>query len=86
MKVKVPKIEGDYVNVYKPSGDVFPGPAVGPLEAGRYYDEWVANDHCFIRDDGGCWHAFGITHPWSGLEEVHAGEFLSFHAVAPWER
>jgi beta-fructofuranosidase len=83
MKVKVPRIEGDYVNVYKPSGDVFPGPAVGPLEAGRYYDEWVANDHCFIRDDGGCWHAFGITHPWSGLEEVHAGEFLSFHAVAP---
>jgi beta-fructofuranosidase len=83
MKTAIPCIAGDYVNVYQPSGDIFPGPSAGPLEAGRHYDEWVTNDHCFVRDGQGRWHVFGITHPYSGLDDVHAGEYQSFHAVAP---
>ncbi|MCA9417491.1 MAG: hypothetical protein KC917_14520 [Candidatus Omnitrophica bacterium] len=79
----VPKIAGDYVNIYQPAGDAFQGPSDEPLEAGIYYEDWVANDHCFVRDEGGRWHLFGITHPESGLENVHAGEYQSFHALAP---
>ncbi|MDQ1256324.1 MAG: hypothetical protein QG656_920, partial [Candidatus Hydrogenedentes bacterium] len=74
-RLKIPRISGAYVNVYRPGGDVFLGPSAGPLEAGRHYDEWVVNDHCFVRDGQGRWHLFGITHPASGLEEVHAGEY-----------
>ena len=83
MKVLIPRIAGDYTNVYQPSGDVFSGPSVAPLEAGSRYDKWVPNDHCFVRDEQGRWHIFGITHPESGLENVHAGEYQSFHALAP---
>lgn len=79
----VPRIEGPYVHVYEPGGDVFPGPDVANLKAGQYYSKWVPNDHCFVKGDGGCWHAFGITHPLTSPEQVHAGECQSFHAVAP---
>ncbi len=83
MEAMIPRIAGEYVNVYRPGPDVFAGPSVEPLEAGRRYDEWVANDHCFVRDEQGHWHCFGITHPFSGLKNVHAGEYQSFHALAP---
>lgn len=79
----VPRIKGKYINIYQPAGDVFPGPSVGQLVAGRHYEQWVPNDHCFVRDDAGRWRAFGITHPITGLENVHQGENQSFHAVAP---
>jgi beta-fructofuranosidase len=81
--VKLPRIDGEYVNVYQPAGDVFAGPSVGELVAGQYYEEWVPNDHCFVQDQTGRWHAFGITHPRTGLQNVHLGEHQSFHAVAP---
>ncbi len=82
-KVKVPRIDGEYVNIYKPAGDVFPGPSVGQLVAGKHDKEWVPNDHCFVKDQSGRWHAFGITHPITDLENVHLGENQSFHAIAP---
>lgn len=82
-RIKVPRIEGDYVHIYRPAGDVFPGPDEAELKAGQYYDEWVPNDHCFVQDDAGRWHLFGITHPRTDLQQVHAGENQSFHAVAP---
>ncbi len=82
-RIAVPRIEGSYVHVYKPGGDVFPGPDAANLKAGRYYREWVPNDHCFTKGHDGCWHAFGITHPLTSFDEVHAGESQSFHAVAP---
>ena len=47
--VVVPKIAGEYVNVYRPAGDVFPGLDTEGLIAGRFYDEWVVNDHCFVQ-------------------------------------
>jgi beta-fructofuranosidase len=71
------------VNVYKPTGDLFPGPDVAGLETGTHYDEWVPNDHCFVKADDGRWHCFGITHPRTATEFLHAGENQSFHAVAP---
>ena len=82
-KVSIPRIAGDYVNVYKPGGDVFPGPNAANLIAGQFYDDWVPNDHCFVRDESGRWHAFGITHPLTDLSNVHAGEHFLFHAIAP---
>jgi beta-fructofuranosidase len=82
-KLSIPKIAGDYVNVYQPTGDVFPGPNAAELVAGRFYEDWVPNDHCFARDESGRWHAFGITHPLTDPSNVHAGEHLLFHATAP---
>jgi arabinan endo-1,5-alpha-L-arabinosidase len=82
-KASIPRIAGEYVNVYKPGGDIFPGPNVAKLIAGQSYDDWVPNDHCFVRDESGRWHAFGITHPLTDLSNVHAGEQLLFHAIAP---
>ena len=79
-RVRVPRINGVYVNVYKPAGDVFPGPSVGQLVAGKRYEEWVPNDHCFVKDESGRWHVFGITHPRTDLQNVHLGEHQSFHA------
>ena len=81
--VKIPKIDGDYVHVYKPAGDVFPGPDTVELKAGHYYEEWAPNDHTFVRDATGRWHAFGITHPLTSPQNVHDGECQAFHAVAP---
>ena len=46
----VPRIDGEYINIYQPVGDVFPGPSVGQLVAGKHYEEWVPNDHCFVKD------------------------------------
>ena len=81
--MSTPRIASDYVNVYKPEGDVFPGPNAANLIAGQFYEDWVPNDHCFVRDDSGRWHAFGITHPLTDLSNVHAGENLLCHAIAP---
>lgn len=81
--IKIPRIAGDYVHVYKPTGDVFPGPDTEELKTGQYYEEWVPNDHTFVRDDAGRWHAFGITHPLTSPENVHDGECQAFHIIAP---
>ncbi|MHB8900867.1 MAG: family 43 glycosylhydrolase [Thermoguttaceae bacterium] len=82
-KTRVFGIAGDYVNVYQPAGDVFSGPNAANLIGGQFYKDWVPNDHCFVRDESGRWHAFGITHPLTDPSHVHAGEQLLFHALAP---
>lgn len=81
--MKVPRINGEYVNIYKPACDVFPGPSVGQLVVGKRFEEWVPNDHCFVKDELGRWHVFGITHPRTDFQNVHLGEHQSFHAIAP---
>ncbi|MHB0959323.1 MAG: family 43 glycosylhydrolase [Pirellulaceae bacterium] len=81
--VRTPRLNGEYTHIYKPAGDTFPGPSTDGLEAGRYYDEWMANDHTFVRNSSGRWHALGITHPWRPSTDVHGGAYLAFHAVAP---
>jgi arabinan endo-1,5-alpha-L-arabinosidase len=86
VKVHIPKQANDYVWVYKPSGDTFFGPDTKHLKAGQWYDEWVANDHTFVKDADGKWHIFGITHPLVETdplsEGIHEGENASFHAVS----
>ncbi|MFC1596516.1 family 43 glycosylhydrolase [Planctomycetota bacterium] len=80
---KTPKIEGEYVAVYRPAGDRFAGPDTTELKAGQWYADWVPNDHAILKGPDGRWHAFGITHPLTSTDRVHEGEFQSFHAVAP---
>jgi len=81
--MKIPFLSGEYVNAFRPSAQIYPGPDCPDLHHGEYYDEWVPNDHTFIRDDGGNWHIFGITHPLTPVEHVHEGEVQLFHAKAP---
>lgn len=81
--VKIPRIDGEYIHIYKPKGDKFPGPNTTELKQGQYYKKWVPNDHCFVKSDDGIWHLFGITHPLTSINAVHEGEFMSLHAVAP---
>ena len=80
---KIPRLAGEYVTVYRPAADRFPGPDTKELKAGQWYDDWVPNDHAIVKGPDACWHAFGITHPLTSTQRVHEGEFQLFHAVAP---
>lgn len=84
--VYVPSQANEYVCVYKPAGDRFFGPDTANLKEGRWYDEWVPNDHTFVKDDKGIWHIFGITHPLVATDPlskgIHEGEYASFHAIS----
>ncbi len=79
----VPRIAGEYVTAYRPTGDRYAGPDTEELAAGEWYDEWVPNDHGFAVAPDGRWHVFGITHPLTSPARVHDGENQSFHAIAP---
>lgn len=85
-KLLIPVQSNQFVHVYKPAGDYFFGPDTKYLKEGQWYDEWVANDHTFIKADDGKWHIFGITHPEvfsDPLQDgIHDGEFASFHAIS----
>jgi beta-fructofuranosidase len=80
----IPVISGNYVHVYQPAGDIFPGPDSRHLRAGRFYADWVPNDHCILKGNDGRWHVLGITHPATPIQRgtVHEGEWMSFHAVS----
>lgn len=73
----IPVIAGEFVPIYVPQGDVFPGPDSKTLKAGQWYDSWVPNDHSFIRGPDGFWHGFGCTDP---ADEAY---WLAFHIVSP---
>ena len=81
-RILVPVQAGEYTWIYTPAGDTFPGPSTKELEAGKWYEEWVPNDHTFIKDGAGKWHIIGITHPKTSTQSIHEGEFLSFHAIS----
>lgn len=85
-KLLVPTQDNKFVWVYKPAGDYFFGPDTENLKEGEWYDEWVPNDHTFVKDEEGNWHIFGITHPLVETDPlkdgIHEGEFASFHAVS----
>lgn len=58
-------------------------PSVGESEP------WYINDHCFIQDDTGRWHMFGITHaePDNALEEKFFAHATSPDLWAtPWQK
>ncbi|MFY0626953.1 MAG: family 43 glycosylhydrolase [Reichenbachiella sp.] len=85
-KILIPRQANEFVNIYKPAGDYFFGPDTEFLKEGQWYEEWVANDHTFVKDVEGNWHIFGITHPLvesDPLQEgIHDGEYASFHAIS----
>jgi len=85
-RVYVPTQENDFKWVYKPAGDYFFGPDTEYLKEGQWYDEWVANDHTFVKDEDGLWHILGITHPLVETDPlkkgIHDGEYASFHAIS----
>lgn len=85
-KLLVPKQDNEFVWIYKPAGDYFFGPDTDYLKEGGWYEEWVANDHTFVKAEDGRWHIFGITHPLvesDPLQEgIHDGEYGSFHAIS----
>ncbi|WP_157943831.1 MULTISPECIES: hypothetical protein [Arenibacter] len=82
----VPRQDNEFVRIYKPDGDCFFGPDTPNLREGKWYDEWVPNDHTFVKADDGKWHIFGITHPLVETKPlnkgIHEGEYASFHAVS----
>lgn len=80
--IPVPKIAEEYVTVYRPAPDRYEGPSGHELVKGVWYEDWVPNDHTFIKDGEGRWHIFGITHPLTSMAHVHEGEVQAFHAVA----
>lgn len=84
--VYVPKQANEFVNIYKPTGDHFFGPDTKYLKEGQWYDEWVPNDHTFVKGEDGLWHIFGITHPLAECDAlvdcIHDGENGSFHSVS----
>lgn len=88
---KTPTISGEYVNVYVPTPDVFPGPDSLCFRAGQVYDEWIPNDFTVVKGPDNRWHALGITHPAPpdyrppfeyNLATIHDGEWLLFHAAS----
>lgn len=85
-KTLIPKQTNNYKWIYKPEGDYFFGPDTKQLKEGKWYTNWVPNDHAFVKDSSGKWHIFGITHPLveakSLIGNVHQGEYASFHAVS----
>lgn len=85
-KVLIPKQSNAYVWIYKPAGDYFFGPDTKNLKEGEWYDEWIPNDHTFVKAEDGRWHIFGITHPLVKTDPlkdgIHEGEYASFHSVS----
>ena len=81
----VPIIVGDWVHVYRPAADIFPGPDSPRFNTGERYPDWQVNDHAIIKGPDGRWHAFGITHPAvaKGEPNPHEAEWFLFHAAAP---
>ncbi len=55
-KVYIPQQANENVWIYKPSGDYFFGPDTEHLKEGEWYDDWVPNDHTFVKDADGKWH------------------------------
>jgi len=75
--VAVPRIIGEYINVYKPKADYYHGPSTDTLIDGKLYAEWLPNDHSIIRGKDGLWHIIGETGPVTGV--LHEGEYHCFH-------
>lgn len=80
----------------EPGGKTEELPVVGMGELRRIYDPsageegpWYINDHCFLRDESGLWHLFGITHaePLDPLGETNLAHATSPSLVeGPWRK
>lgn len=80
--IKIPIQENNYIHVYQPAGDTFLGPSTKYLEEGKYYEDWIPNDHTIVKGNDGYWHMFGITHPCTPITAIHNGGFQSTHVVS----
>lgn len=71
---KVGFAAGEFTRIYDPSvGEDMP---------------WYINDHCFIRDDDGTWHMFGITHadPAAPLDEKFFAHATAKTLTGAWQK
>lgn len=88
-KFLIPEFSGEYIQIYKPAGDVYRGEDTERFRKDAYYSEWITNDFSILKD-GNQWHMVGITHPKpegfvSGFEYeggTHEAEFQLFHCIA----
>ncbi|MBR6765403.1 MAG: family 43 glycosylhydrolase [Clostridia bacterium] len=88
-KIPFPRINGDFVTVYRPKGDVYKGEDSIYFKKNTYYESWTVNDFS-IYNNNGSWHMVGITHPtppdffdeFDPCPDVHDGENMLFHCTA----
>ena len=88
-RIPTPRVDGDYVRVFRPGPGVYEGPATGSFASRTLYDEWIPNDFTVLRT-GGELHLFGITHPrprgfvddFNFGPDVHEAEWQLFHCMA----
>lgn len=81
-KLEIPVQDNKYVHVYQPAGDIFTGPSSKNLEEGKYYEDWIPNDHTIVKGCDGYWHMYGITHPCTPIDAIHEGNNQSSHVVS----
>lgn len=77
-----PYLVGDYVNVYIPASDIYTGPTSKELEHGKFYKNWMVNDHSIIKGPEGNWHILGISKPILTQKRLKGGACQLFHAVS----
>lgn len=86
----VPKISGEYFNVYKPKEDTYKGEDTASYKNGELYKDWTVNDFSVVHKDNN-WHLIGITHPKpkdfiddfkNNPYTLHEAEWQLFHCEA----
>ena len=88
-RIPIPKIASPYRRIYTPKTDIYKGIDTASFKNGQTYEDWIANDFTFIKDNNETWHAFGITHPkppgftddFNYEGDVHEAEYQLFHCV-----
>ncbi len=88
-KILYPVIDGEYVRIYTPDGDIYRGPDTKSFKSGEFYPEWLTNDFSVMKAESD-WHIIGITHPkpsdfngaFDSGADVHEAEYQLFHAHA----
>lgn len=91
-RIPIPKLDGEYVPIYKPKGAVYLGVDSPSFRHGEFYPTWLTNDFSIIKDKNDVWHAIGITHPMPPgyknafeftCDDLHEQESQFFHTVFP---
>lgn len=89
-RIPAPRLNGEYVTIYHPQGDVYQGRETTHFTPGTHYETWVANDFSLIKHHDS-YHMVGITHPKPpqftdefnpGEGNCHEAEEVLFHATA----
>ncbi|MBO5746940.1 MAG: hypothetical protein J6S13_07615 [Clostridia bacterium] len=91
-RIPYPCINGEFVTVYRPKGDIYKGDDSFYFKKGNYYFNWTVNDFSILNDKSK-WHLVGITHPtppdfideFTLTRALHDAENMMFHATASGE-